>query len=164
MEFCFCFDPISRPKNALQRTALNEACGRRHLGIVKDLLEKGANLKTTDHDGESPLHVAVIKQRSSVVEVLLQHRAEANMACKDESYPLHVAAQQGSIEILKCLLRAGAALKPCTQPPSPPHLAVSHKQTEVLRLLLYHGAVATEADENMDTALTLLLGPDTLQP
>lgn len=141
-----------RAMNGSKRTALHEACGEGHLDVVELLLGTGAEADPIDLNGETPLQLAVMKGRSAVVNVLC-HRADVNRAYQDGRFPLHVAASQGSVPILRNLLNAGAALKPPTQLPSPLYLSISHKQTEAMRLLLEHGAVVTEVDSHLDTAL-----------
>lgn len=148
------FEADVRATNVLKRTALHEACGAGHIDVVELLLmQKGAKADPLDDKGESPLHLAVIKERSAVVDMLLRYRAVTDRAYENGSYVLHVAARQGFAAILKSLLDAGAALKPPGQTPSPLYLAISHKQTEAVRALLQHGALVTEVDDKMETAL-----------
>ena len=45
---------------------------------AKLLLDAGANLKTTNRDGSTPLHSAAFLGRAKVVAVLLEHGADAN--------------------------------------------------------------------------------------
>ncbi|GFQ79836.1 hypothetical protein TNCT_672281 [Trichonephila clavata] len=83
---------------------------------VKLLLEVGVDPTHVSVKGKTPLHVAASKKCVGIIEMFLQ-----SVHCKklqdfiDAKIPdrgttaLHIAAEKGDVEIMKCLLKHGAA-------------------------------------------------------
>ena len=80
-----------------------------NIGIVKLLLDRGAEAGTIDGTGVTPLLWAVGSGKVNVVKLLLDHGIDPNTASeKDECTPLMMATISDSSEIVKILLDAGA--------------------------------------------------------
>lgn len=77
-----------------------------HVGVVKLLLESGANVNLMCNDG-NPLFVACQNGHSEVVKLLLEKCADVELECC-ESNSLFIAAQQGHADVVKELLNGGA--------------------------------------------------------
>ena len=78
---------------------------------VKDLLEKGANVNTTDTYGRTPLRIAVDEDENAteIVKALLEKGAKPDkVRDTNMTTPLQIAAEIGNVEIVKALLDAGA--------------------------------------------------------
>ncbi len=104
--------------------------------IADLLLTRGANPNSQRSDGATPLHLAAVYGRKGVVESLLAHRADANTKTKDGITPLHYA--QGA-EIVTLLLANGAnAGATDREGNSPLYMA---NEPSVVDLLLSHGAI-----------------------
>ena len=114
--------------------ALNAACQRGHLAVVKALLannllgkeaasavdegsgkEEGGESsskmdlnRALDVGGEAPLHFASQNGYAEIVQVLLTAGADANAKTRLGLTPLHKAAVNGKSEVVKVLLAAGA--------------------------------------------------------
>jgi uncharacterized protein len=93
-------------------TALHVAAGRGRLGVVKVLLEAGANVHAIDRMGVSVLHKAVYSGVRELVEYLLNQGIHVNVVSPSNgNTPLHDAiyfrAGKGT-EVIQALLNYGA--------------------------------------------------------
>jgi len=66
---------------------------------VKILLAHRADVKATDHQGQSFLHVA--QPTEDIAELLLAHGASVNSKRTDEATALHLASVYGRKEVVK---------------------------------------------------------------
>ncbi|KAG9452554.1 hypothetical protein H6P81_005458 [Aristolochia fimbriata] len=83
------------------------AAGHGQHEAVKFLLEQNANPNTETDDNVTPLLSSVAAGSLPCLELLIQAGANAN-ASAGGATPLHIAADNGSTEIINCLLKAGA--------------------------------------------------------
>lgn len=58
--------------------------------------------------GETPLHVAAIQGKASIVQQLIEGGADIDAPGEHGYTPLHEACAQGKIEVVELLLRYGA--------------------------------------------------------
>ncbi|XP_021956640.1 arfGAP with SH3 domain, ANK repeat and PH domain-containing protein isoform X2 [Folsomia candida] len=65
----------------------------------------------TKENGETPLHVAVVKSSLPMVDFLVQNSGASDKRTKSGSTPLHYCAMYGKTEPAKLLLRAGVDLQ-----------------------------------------------------
>ena len=90
-------------------TALFMAAEDNHLGIVKQLVRRGADVNLGLHTGETPLGSAAQHGHLEVVRFLLQAPGiRVEQANVDGMTPLCVASQHGHQDIVSLLLRNGA--------------------------------------------------------
>jgi ankyrin repeat protein len=68
--------------------------------IINALLEKGADLNHQNGNGNTPLHVAVLENKSDIVKFLLEKGAETNIKNKKEETPLDIAKKNKVKEII----------------------------------------------------------------
>jgi len=96
------------------------------LGIVRLLLENGANVNVKGYDGQTPLYTAVQRQNKKMVEFLLHFHADVNLTGKYDKTPLFCAVndhsndnyslkniltkeqKENKLEIIRLLLEKGA--------------------------------------------------------
>ena len=100
------------------RTALHAAVVRHDkVSIVQCLVEHGAKVDMTDHEGVTALCLAASSGSVGAVEYLIDHGAELNKTANDGDTPLHVAARNANVwsssftEVVSMLLAYGASLK-----------------------------------------------------
>ena len=79
-----------------------------HGRIVALLVEKGANVKATEKDGYTPLHIAAFRAREDYVGLLLDKGADIQARSRGGFTPLHSAAMSGYQSIVDHLVSRGA--------------------------------------------------------
>ena len=107
----------------VEQTALMWAAAEGHAEVVAELIEFGADFRTTLESGFTPLLFAVREGHLEVVRVLVKAGADVNKSIeplpewrhpgydgrlKPGSGPLHVAVENGHFELAAYLLEAGA--------------------------------------------------------
>jgi ankyrin repeat protein len=82
-----------------------------YIGMVKILLDAGANVDATTRDtGETALHIAIKNNRTEIIDLLLEAGPELEVHTTDTNEtPLHYAASRsGSLATIVSLLKSGA--------------------------------------------------------
>jgi ankyrin repeat protein len=151
-----------------ENIGLNEAAFHGHWPLCQFLLENGADANHGLADtGETPLHAALCKANRPgydlVVRVLLSHGANPNAATrpgvetgsfmrdartKGET-PLHRAAAFGSLDVIRLLIDAGAALDvKDAHGDSPLAWASWHLRPDAILRLLCYGGFSIHPDRN----------------
>jgi cytohesin len=95
--------PVNERSPLAHQTALRVAAELGDLDLVKLLRDKRADFKAGEHDGWTPLRLAVKGDHRKIAEALLASGADVNFNC-----PLCVAAEQGNREMAELLLARGA--------------------------------------------------------
>jgi len=76
---------------------------------VKMLIDNGADVNLSNTVGQSPLHLAAMWDRASMVRILLANGAKPNVQEDEQGWtPLHSAAFAGSLAPAQVLVRRGA--------------------------------------------------------
>lgn len=121
---------------------LLEAVEDANVDSVKNLLEKGADVNTTDTYGRTPLRLAVDEDENAtkIVKALLEKGAEPDkVRDTNMTTPLQIAAEIGNIEIVKALLAAGAdANIRNNHNKTPLELAEYEGHTKVMQIIQEH--------------------------
>jgi len=117
---------------------LLEACRFGNCRLIKELLDKGANVNCTEVLGYTPLHRAVSGCKFEAVKLLLASGANPNAEDRFGLTPLARAARTNSNAIIKALLKhgaiCGAALVECIR------LSSDEQDMQTMQLLLDSGA------------------------
>lgn len=144
------------PKDAFinritQETSLHLAVKKNHICVVKYLLSISADINVVDFQGLSPLHVAVKKGNSAMIDFLIRH-GEANLNCesKDGFTPMFFAIASGNCEIVELLISLGADIHYVNSNNSmmPLHFGALMGQLKVTQLLLKKGAEVNKQNPN----------------
>lgn len=87
---------------------LIDACLRRDLNRVNDLLDNGADVNFVSEVGITPLIVAVWSEKIEIVKLLISKGADINARSADKRTVLIHACEIEDIDIIKLLLDSGA--------------------------------------------------------
>lgn len=91
-------------------TSWEDAIKSGDIRIVRDLLDRGADVNARNHYGQTALMLAAHAGYSEVVEILIAHRANLNITAKFGLNALMLAVVAGHAEIARLLAKAGADL------------------------------------------------------
>jgi len=126
------------------QTALHVAAGGGYDGIVRLLIDEGADISAIDRGGHVPLHLAAESGNDNVVKLLVYAGANVNATrSADGRTPLCVAVNGGHEKIVKLLLDCGADIN--ARPENDPrktalNSAVESGNVDMVGLLLDAGA------------------------
>lgn len=146
------------PKDAIinritQETSLHLAVSMNHICVVKYLLSISADINVIDIRGLSPLHIAVKKGNSAMIDLLIRH-GEANLNCesKDGFTPMFFAIASGNCEIVELLISLGADIHYANSNKHssmmPLHFGALMGQLKVLQLLIEKGTEVNKQNPN----------------
>ncbi|CAG8359286.1 unnamed protein product [Penicillium salamii] len=127
------------------RTPVYTACVTGNIEMVKFLHEKGANIRTFDHQHKTPLYVAAHRGYLDVIKFLHSHGADADIHTPTDigRTPVYTACDTGHIEVVKFLYEKGANLHTFDQRHKTPLYVAAHGgHIEVVKYLCAHGADA----------------------
>jgi len=79
-------------------------------GVAADLDRAPSDLNLREDDGLTPLHLAVLHCRLSIVKLLISKGADLNAKATGGATPLHFAAQEGCAEGIVALRAGGARI------------------------------------------------------
>ena len=79
-----------------------------HVGVVRVLLEGGADVRDTDAEGYTALHNAASHGNLNVCRLLLDRGAKVGSLNHLKQTPLHSAARKGHLSVVKLLVERGA--------------------------------------------------------
>lgn len=125
-----------------------------HAAVVELLLRHGADIRQTNVQGRTALHLAADQDRSLVVALLCTAGAQVDARDFHQHTPLHVAAWQDHRDSVRVLLGAGADLSARdVNGDTPLALAASEPVPEVVRALILAGAAVDAINDHGQTPL-----------
>jgi hypothetical protein len=137
------------PEARLYHTPLGWAAVNGDRGIVKHLLDTGADIDSKDKDGRTPLSGAAMKGHEAVVKLLLEKGADIDSKDKVGRTPLMWAAMNGHKAVVKLLLENGAEVDSKNKDGWTPLLwATKNRHKAVVKLLLEKGANIDSKDKD----------------
>ncbi|MDR1385877.1 MAG: ankyrin repeat domain-containing protein [Planctomycetaceae bacterium] len=151
----------ARDDNGL--TPIHYATRYSQIGVLKFLVEKGADVNAESNDGETPIYVAAaLSSKVDVLKFLVEKGADVNVKSNDGKAPLHWAAIDGNLEAVKVLVNAGANINEEDNAGATPiHTVVTNyskaafnsTKVDVLKFLVEKGADINTKDKDGDTPL-----------
>jgi len=132
--------------------------------VMEFLLDKGANVNSKikfQDDEMTPLHLAVMKNKSDVVRMLIRKGADINLRSRRLQTPLHLAAIHNvSKDILEMLLKKGADINSLDHHLQTPLFhAASRGYKDLVEFLLSKGSDPTLLDNKKLTAIHYTTNP-----
>lgn len=150
-------------RNRRGQTALHLAAKTHSLECVESLLQhSGSDANSEDHDGRTPLHVALGRSLLAydVTELLINWNAQVNKADKYGYTPLHVAAINELSQCVDILIQHGADLSARTKGgtcalsiilrKTPSSLNCFKQRLDASVSLHQHGSAAGEVELRLD--------------
>ena len=118
---------------------LFEAAKAGDVATIQGLLSQGANVNSTNKQGETPLHAAASANQSQVASLLIQKGANVNSTTTGGWTPLHTAARFKATQVLTLLMSKGANVNAMNADGRTPEaLATAVNNVRMASLLRYH--------------------------
>ncbi|KAK4144967.1 ankyrin repeat-containing domain protein [Dichotomopilus funicola] len=113
-----------------------------HVDILEYLIQHGADYKSSNNVGFTPLNGAAIWGSPAAVRLLLRYGADPNQASVDKQTPIYGAAKHGHLETVKMLVEWGVDKDDRTYGDdwTPLCVAASQGHLDVVQYLLHQGA------------------------
>ena len=148
---------INRKRNRAGQTLLHLAVSSANKGMVRLLLDQGANVGARNWRGNRPLHLAATGKRLAreLTAMLLERKADPNVEDLYERTVLHAAVMaRAKPEVVKLLLDAGAKIEArCIDKYTPLLLAAKAGDLPLVKLLVQYKAKIDSTDRNRQTSL-----------
>jgi ankyrin repeat protein len=112
-----------------------------YAGIIRFLVEKGADVNIKDRNGNTPLHWAAANGQVKIADLLIRHGADVNARDELNCTPLHYAAKHGHPEVARLLIEKGSDVNARSKGGwTPLHVAAGNGHADVTELLIQYGA------------------------
>ncbi|KAG5896624.1 hypothetical protein JTB14_009532 [Gonioctena quinquepunctata] len=123
------------------------------LDKIRHLIKSGQSVNINDNNGNTPLHVAVIKKIFHIVEFLI---AQEDIVINARNFlgqtPLFLAVRDGAYELVKFLVDNGANVNlPNYEDVTPLHVSIQYPN--IAHVLITNGANINASDYSDDTPL-----------
>ena len=144
---------LVRLQDAAGQTPLHWAAEFGEVGMARLLLESGASLEASSHQGQMLLDVAAARGRTDMASLLVKSGASVTRP-RGIKTPLHCAAEQGNMALLEVFFDAEANLDAeDEQHQTPLDLAARYNQEPVVKWLLARHARLRKGGNNLTIPL-----------
>lgn len=121
--------------------------------IIKELLRHGASVRVFNKRGETPLHVALMKEKKlEIIQDILKYGADVNVADADGNTAIFKVLyhKHDNLEVIKELLRHGACVKVTNKFGQTPLYVALHqrKNIQIIQELLNYGSDVNTKSKN----------------
>ncbi len=141
---------LTNVKDDINNTPLHYAAESGYLALVKLLVSKGADIKSTNNQLNSPLNMAILNGKDEVSEYLIEHGSDLRHQNIMGYTPLHLAARHNRIITAGLLIAKGVDLNSRDNYERTPlnYLTLMTDNIEAARLLIQNGADINAKDAN----------------
>lgn len=146
-------------QDSLGNTALMYAAAEGHGAIMVRLLEAGASINITDHNGSSVLHKTIFPGRTDSVRILLRRAdldVNATNPSEDSQTALMLAAIWGHVCIVELLLKRVDILPDLRAPKTALMFAAYYDDVAIVKLLLKDSRVSINIQDKLGGATALM--------
>lgn len=152
-----------RTETATKRNRVLHAYVKSHSPSVagtRAMVSSGVPVDAINHDGDTPLLIAVRGGREPLARTLLELGANVNHANHRGRTPLHEAAERGNLTIVKLCMTYRAQLEPRDKlGQTPLHLASAQAHSPVVEFLIRTGARPDVTNREGQTAFSMAPEP-----
>jgi len=143
-----------------QETPLHRAITRGSTEAAKILIESGADINQPRRDGQTPLEMARLCNRTEILVLLDQTpTTEVSLSSNQElaETPLYKAAERNDVNLIKQLLADGADIDLAAgrDQETPLHRAITRGSTEAAKILIESGANINQPRSDGQTPLDM---------
>lgn len=148
--------------------------------MFNTLIDKGANIRATDQEGNTLLHLAAAEKKDrNIIDLLVKSGLDMRTENAHGKTPWDIAKENGNdiamfdavikngtIEQIKFLIEDGADVNSKNQDnnnDTPLHIAAGRGDIEIIKILLENGADVNAASADGSTPLILSHGPEALK-
>ncbi|USN50942.1 MAG: ankyrin repeat domain-containing protein [Myxococcales bacterium] len=144
-------------ENSNSFTPLHLAANTGQIEVIEALIKSEAEVDEQDDQGNTALHLAIVRKEKDAVIALLEGGANPNIKENSNSFtPLHLAANTGQIEVIEALIKSRAEVdEQDDQGNTALHLAIVRKEKDAVIALLDGGANPYIENNENYTALAL---------
>jgi hypothetical protein len=121
-----------------------------NVGVMKVLVEHGANVNARNADGDTPVHWAAHCGHVGAIKELVALGVDINTPNNEGRTPAHMAAQEGHVNTIKVLVKLGANIAARDNAGyTPMHAATEGIHVDVMKTLVKkHGADVNTRDDD----------------
>lgn len=137
-------------------TPIIKAIQDKQIGMLKVLIDLGADINKCDHEGISPINAAILYNNADIVRILTNSGVDVNKCDDHGDFPFIFAVVNQQPEMVKLLKELNANINILDKRGySALHLATLDDQFEMVRLLKEFGLDINGCNKEGDTALLL---------
>ncbi|KAI5843102.1 kinase-like domain-containing protein [Morchella snyderi] len=129
--------------------AMIAAAGNGHIALVRDILDRGADLNSSDHQGRTALFRAAYGNHHALIQYLLERGAPSSQGNGEGITAIHIAAQWGNLATMEFLLAHGAGVNERSLDGRDPlYFAVISGDLECVKFIVRSGADIKHRDRH----------------